>query len=296
MFSSNPARPPRRIHRRVAIAASTLALAAAGLGLGTTAASAAPGDASIYVVHGIPNTPVDVYVNGTNTLPNFQPGTVAGPLELAPGNYQVTIYAAGTTTNPVIDEAVPVTANLNATLVANLDPANQPQLSVFANDVSPIPSGQARLTVRHTAAAPNVDARANGAVVFANLAPGGQASTPLAPATVSADAVLAGTSTVVIGPAQLPLTAGTSTIVYAIGSAAPAGGGASTLAFVVQNIAGLAAPAAAPAPVAGAAVNTGGEVRAADASSLWIAGGAGALGIALAVAAGVLYRRQRASA
>ena len=34
------------------------------------------------MVHGIPNTPVDVFVNGKSTLSDFKPGTVAGPLTL----------------------------------------------------------------------------------------------------------------------------------------------------------------------------------------------------------------------
>ena len=38
-------------------------------------------------------------------------------------------------------------------------------LTPFVNDVSAVPAGQARVTVRHIAAAPAVDVRAGGAVV-----------------------------------------------------------------------------------------------------------------------------------
>ena len=67
-----------------ATAVGTLAVAA-GL-FGATAASAA-GTAEVYVVHGIPGLPVDIYVNGALTLDNFQPETVAGPLDLPEGSY-----------------------------------------------------------------------------------------------------------------------------------------------------------------------------------------------------------------
>ena len=49
----------------------------------------------MYVVHGIPGVPVDVYVNDNNQLPNFQPSTVAGPLTLPAGDYNIKIRPAG---------------------------------------------------------------------------------------------------------------------------------------------------------------------------------------------------------
>ena len=57
----------------------------------------------------------------------------------------------------------------NVSIIANLDAAGNPALNVFTNDTSAIPAGQGRLVVRHTAAAPAVDIRANGAVAFANV-------------------------------------------------------------------------------------------------------------------------------
>lgn len=48
----------------------------------------------------------------------------------------------------------------NIAVVAHLD---------YVNDVSRIAAGQARVTARHTAAAPEVDVRADGEVVFAGL-------------------------------------------------------------------------------------------------------------------------------
>ncbi len=40
------------------------------------------------MLHAIPDTPVDVYVNGELTLDNFAPGDLAGPLALPAGDYE----------------------------------------------------------------------------------------------------------------------------------------------------------------------------------------------------------------
>ncbi len=65
--------------------------------------------------------------------------------------------------------------------------------------------------------------------------------------TIAADVVLAGTSTVAIGPADLNLAEGTNTIVYAWGSAAD-----SNLALAVQTISGLHnAPSGVPSGTGG---------------------------------------------
>ena len=72
---------------------------------------------------------------------------------------------------------------------------------------------------------------------------------------------------------------------YAIGSATAV---PNTLGLVVQTITGLGAP--------GAAVNTGGVVQPSDSMTPVIAGGAGLVGVVVAVFAIVLYRRQRQSA
>jgi len=294
----------RHVDRLAAVLLAGCMIVGSSLAFGAVAANAAPGDAMVTVIHGIPNTPVDVYVDdaaatGAPALANFMPGTVTAPIALAPGAHQVTIFPAGSTVMPVIDVSETLTANSNVSLIANLDGAGAPVLSAFVNDVSLIPAGKARLVVRHTAEAPAVDVRADAAVAFPGLVNGQQAAAELAPGTISADVVLAGTSTVVIGPAPLTLTAGTETIVYAIGSAIA---DPTTLGLVVQTITGLAAaapvtpPVAAPVAAPGAAVNTGGVVQSSNSTTPVIAGGAGLAGVMVAVFAIVLYRRQRQSA
>ena len=92
------------------------------------------------------------------------------------------------------DVAVPGGANV--TVVAHLNEGGTPVLTPFVNDIKATAAGQARITVRHTAAAPAVDVRANGAVAFPGLTNPNEAKTDLPAGAVSADVVLAGTDTV----------------------------------------------------------------------------------------------------
>jgi hypothetical protein len=241
--------------KRIA-AAAVLALAAGSVLLGIASPAGAADNASVSVVHGIPNTPVNVFVNGKLTLRNFQPGKVAGPLSLPAGSYQVKVFPAANTAgtgNPVISATAQVPAGANVSLVAHLSASGAPTLTPFVNDVSRLSAGQARLVVRHTAAAPAVDVRAGGSPVIRNLTNPQQRELTLPAGTVRADVVLAGTSTVVIGPATLDLAEGTATIVYAIGSADQ-----KTLGLVVQTISGLhSAPGGVPAGSGGLADGRG---------------------------------------
>lgn len=241
--------------KRIA-AAAVLGIAAGFAVLGTGGQAGAAENASVSVVHGIPNTPVNVFVNGDLTLRNFKPGTVAGPLSLPAGSYKVTVFAAANTAGtgtPVISATAQVPAGANVTLAAHLTAAGKPTITPFVNDVSKLAAGQARLVVRHTAAAPAVDIRAGGTPVISGLTNPNQKVLNLPAATVKADVVLAGTSTVAIGPADVNLKEGTATIVYAVGSAAD-----KTLALVVQTIPGLHSnPGGVPAGTGGTADDGG---------------------------------------
>ena len=65
-----------------------------GLMAFTGIAAAQTSGGKVTVVHGIPGLTVDVYVNGALTLEDFQPGDVAGPLDLPAGDYDLAITAA----------------------------------------------------------------------------------------------------------------------------------------------------------------------------------------------------------
>ncbi|MFG1655546.1 DUF4397 domain-containing protein [Micromonospora chersina] len=236
--------------RRAAAVGAVSALTFAGVGAATMSPAYAA-SSKVSVVHGIPDTPVDVYVNGRKTLDNFKPGDVAGPLTLPEGEYDLALTKPGEAIDKAIltvdDAAVPGGANIS--LAAHLGADGKPRITPFVNDVSKVDAGKARLIVRHTAAAPAVDVRAGGKPVFENLTNPKEAKADVAAGTVKADVVLAGTDTVAIGPADLNLKEGTATIVYAIGSAE-----AKNLTVVAQTISGLhSAPGGVPSGTGGQA-------------------------------------------
>ena len=238
------------LHRAAALGAVTLV--ALGTSSALTAGPAfAKANSQVSVVHGIPGQPVDVYVNGKKTIADFEPGKVAGPLSLAAGQYDIALTkpgdAIGDALLTVDDAEVPGDANLS--LVAHLSADGKPTLTPFANDTAKLGAGKARLIVRHTAAAPAVDVRAGGDPVFEGVTNGKEGKADVDAGTVSADVVLAGSDTRVLGPADLDLGEGTATVVYAVGSADD-----KTLDIVSQTIDGLhSAPGSVPSGSGGQA-------------------------------------------
>lgn len=248
-------------------------------------AQAAEGDAQLSVLHGVPGLTVDVWVNGDRTLDDFAPGTLAGPLALPAGAYELAITAsdAADASAPVIG---PVTVNLaasgNYTAVANLDAAGKPTANFFTNDVSQIEAGKGKLTVRHTAAAPAVDVLAGGSPAITNLSNPNEQSLTLDPGTISAAVAATGTTAPVIGPADLTVSEGTHTIVYAWGSLAD-----KNLQLAVQPIDGLhSSPGSVPGGRGGAADTDSAEpaVLAAGFGAAALALLLGALGVNRALA------------
>jgi hypothetical protein len=218
----------------------TLALAGAvafGLGLAAAPSASAASDSDVSILHGVPGLTVDVFANGKKLLTNFAPGTLTDPVKLPAGSYDLAVFPAGKgpSGTPAIEaKGVAVPGGKNLTVVAHLDAAGKPVLTPYVNDTSRVAPGKARLTVRHDAAAPAVDVRAGGKPAFTDLTNPNEVKADLPAGTISADVVLAGTSTVAIGPADVALAEGTNTIVYAWGSAAD-----KNLKLAVQTISGL---------------------------------------------------------
>lgn len=211
-----------------------IALAALAATFFVVAAPASAADTGkVVVVHGVPGLTVDVYVNGDKTLPDFAPKTVTDPIELPAGDYKIDIRPAGAdpASDPAISKTVTLPAGALATLVAHLDASGNPTLTPFVEDQSKTPAGQGRLAVRHTAAAPTVDVLAGGQAVITGLSNPESKTLTLPAGTVSASVAATGTTDPVIGPADVPVTAGKTTVVYAIGSL-----DASSLDVVVQTI------------------------------------------------------------
>jgi hypothetical protein len=115
---------------------------------------------------------VDVYAGGEALLTDFKPGTLTDPTALPAGDYDLNVVAAGDGPDgkAIMDAGgvgVPVGANI--TVVDHLDECGKPRLTPYVNDTSQVAAGQARLTVRHDAAAPAVDVRAGGNPVLTDL-------------------------------------------------------------------------------------------------------------------------------
>lgn len=265
-------------------AAGAAGLAASTLLLAAGPAGAAPGDATLSVLHGVPGLTVDVWVNGERTLDDFTPGTLAGPLELAPGTYSVAITAADAAdaSSPAIGPVdLTLAGSTSYTAVAHLDAAGSPTATLFTNDTSTTAAGQGRLTVRHVAAAPAVDVLAGGAAVVSGLTNPNEQVLNLPAGTVSASVVAAGTTEpALLGPADVNVAEGANTIVYAWGNgtATP-----STLALATQVVDGLhGTPSGVPAGELGLAAERDVPV--------WTWAVAGLLAAGLATAAAVRRR------
>ncbi|MBC7723305.1 MAG: DUF4397 domain-containing protein [Burkholderiaceae bacterium] len=264
-------------------AAGALLLTAFAAPLSASAAT----DAQLSVLHAIPGVTVDVWVDGVLTLDDFTPSTLAGPLALPPATYSVAITASDATS--ATDQVVlgPIDLALadggNYTAVAHLTASGDPAAAFFTNDTSRTAAGEGRLTVRHVAAAPAVDIVAGGAAVVSALANPDEGILNLPAGTVSASVTAAGTlEPALIGPADVEVTEGVNTIVYAWGSLAD-----DNLALAVQTITGLhTPPAGIPAGQTGeaAAASTTGAVTS---TGLAI----GAFGLLLAAAGALFVRR-----
>ncbi len=246
------------------------------------APAGAQSPAEVTLVHGIPDLTADVWFNGELTVSNFEPMDITEPISLAAGDYEVEIRPAGASpeSDPVVVETVTVADDMNASIVAHLDPDGNPALDVYANDTSDIAPGSTRLVARHTAAAPPVDVLAGGDAVVTNLANPGESGAEVPAGDYQVAVAATGSTDPLIGPLDLTLDAGTGYYVYAVGSAQ-----AGNLAALVQTVSGLAS--------APAQVNAGSGGLADDGAAAGVWWAAAAATALVAATAGVALRRSR---
>jgi len=201
-----------------------------------TAAVSAQDGVRVHLIHGIPDTDVDVAAGGAVVIPGFSFGDTQDLSGFAGETLEdLQVLLAGTDTVAIDVGDFDVPASGNFTAIAHLDADGTPTVSVFSNDVSTIDAGNGRLVVRHAAAAPEVDILANGAAAFTSVPNGAEGAIDLPAGTISASVVPAGeTAPVVIGPADLPIGEGASLIVYAVGSLE-----ADNLSVLTEAITGL---------------------------------------------------------
>ncbi len=216
--------------------ATLLAFAIALSSFGIAAASG-PGNASVYVIHGIRGEdlgapaalPVDVSVNGACALKDFEFGNIVGPLSLPAGSYAIAISLAdddpstGCNNAPVIGPAtIRFRSGENATVIAHLTEDGAPTASKFTNRVRGLNERNARLVVRHTAAAPTVDIGVNRGDreirCLKNLSNGGEVITTVRAGAYHVFVYPAGAPSPVAGPIPADLAGDKVTIVYAVGT------------------------------------------------------------------------------
>jgi len=195
-------------------------------------------NASLTLVHGIPgdsvgatrDLPVQVRVyrlfDGTKVFDGVTFPTVAGPLSVKPGIYRIQVRVTGTPL--VLTRWTYISRGENVSAVAYLTDSGRlgnpsgkpaPQLGIFTNDVSSPGPGKARVIVRHLADAPAVDVLAGGGTLINALANPGSATAVVPAGTYPIQVVADADNTIsAFGPADLTFAAGTTTVVYAVGS------------------------------------------------------------------------------
>ena len=229
--------------------------------------------ASVSVLHGVPGAVVDVCANGEELIADFEPGTLAGPLDLPEGTYTLKVVAGEGDTNCDADALigpadVAVAAGNNYTVVAHLDADGELTATPFQNDLEAVEAGQGTLVARHVAEAPEVDVLVNGDSVgtFSNPDQIGPAALPAGDYAVE---IQAGGTAVSTTPATdaVPVAEGQSTIAYAWGTA-------DDLQIAVQTVdLGHSSPSGVPGGESGSA---------AGGNAAWLLlAGLGAAGVAL---------------
>jgi hypothetical protein len=274
------------MRNRILAGVGIAALATVGIAGPATAISSTTAD--VWVVHAVPGLTVDVYLNGSLTLEDFAPGTFEPLVDVAPGDYIVDIVganaaapAAGTS---AITLTVAVAANISYTLVAHpsvTSNGNPILITPFVNDLTPAAAGEASVTVRHTANAPEVNVVvAPSTPLFAGLENTDFAEGTVAAGTYNLQVQVAADDSVAIDLPGTVLDAGTHYFIHAFGAA---GGPYTPIVFTISDT-----PASVPAGSAGLVAESG-------TNSALLVGGAALL--ALLLAAGfVVARRQTVEA
>lgn len=178
--------------------------------------------ATIGLFHGIPKTPVDVYVGSKKVVDDFQPGTFAGPVLLRTGTYTVRITAADATSpkqTVISPKRFHFIAGKSYSVIAHLTAKGKPTATKYRNDTTALQPGKGRVTVRHVAAAPPVAVILDGRTAVAKVKNPKEAKAVLKVGTYETAVALAGTKKPVLGPVDLPVQKDVNTIVYAWGSA-----------------------------------------------------------------------------
>jgi hypothetical protein len=207
---------PRPLPSLARAALATLVLAAAAVTTPWMNVSAtAAGPRGTYVVQGVPGTMVDVTVDGNAVQSGVKPKQVIGPLDLAAGRHTVAFKSPDWTSSGTVSVAA---TSQDVVVHWPADPADRPEVTVFANNLKPVVATHGRLTVAHTAVVPPADIVANGKTLFTNIANGEFVTADVPADTYEVSVVPTGGGDPLLGPVALPVKAGALTRVFAIGA------------------------------------------------------------------------------
>lgn len=199
-----------------------VALAIGGLEVSANA------DATVYVVHGVPDAVVDLALDGECVLEAVAFTDQAGPFSVPAGAHQITVSLADPIDpcggEVVLDIPVMTEEGENLTAVAFLDEMCQPTAAGFDNDFSRTDPGKARLMLHHTACAPPIDIGIAREVdgmpemVVQNFANGDQVVDQIRPGEWYVWLFEAGSGIPAIGPVLVQLKPFMTYRAYAVGS------------------------------------------------------------------------------
>lgn len=174
----------------------------------------------IRVLHASPDAPaVDVYANNTVVARNLTYRNFTEYLQVAPGTYNIRVFPAGTTANPVINTTVEIPDRSIFTVAAVGRLANI-GLLIVPDTPGTVPQGMINIRFVHLSPnAPNVDITLpDGTVLFRNVPYQGITEyITVRPGTYTLQARVAGTNNIVLTVPNQTFTANRFYTAYAVG-------------------------------------------------------------------------------
>jgi hypothetical protein len=241
---------------RMLLMAGLLAVAVAPAALAETV-----DEATITVVHAVSGEggfPADIRLAGEITISSMAFEGLAGPTRVPAGAVSLEVFSAGA--DPAVDAAlvadsIQLEPGANYTLVAQMIDDN-PAVSLYANDVSSVPAGVGRLTVRQTSGEEVLTFALDGEPTAEALAATAESTTELPAGTYRLTVVSDDGAT--LADQDLAVAEGAVTVVYAVGSGADGSFGLLGQEIAVDQ-----------APPVGVPTGSGGE-RATGATAGWL--------------------------
>lgn len=208
-------------------------------GTSSGASQATPG--AVTVVHALRGLVADVYLDGAIVLQTFQPERSTDALRVPAGPHTVDVRVSGSpaTSTPALSGTLDVPTGGRLSAVIHLTADGQPTMTAYTDSLTPVPAGQARVIVRHVAAAPAVDVAVDQSQVAAALANPTEGEADVPAGTREVRTTAAGAANLVAAPQRVPLAEGTANFMYLLGSQAEG-----TVGWIAVQAAGLVTPPA----------------------------------------------------